>query len=273
MLENATWRALQAQLSKGVVLKHVAGLRHAVTPERYCPFHAHRWLEIVYHPTGRGVTATEDGGAADFEEGDVVLYAPRLRHDQRVVAAGVDCCVQMETPKGLNLCGCLQVGRIEDGVLRGEIEYLSRRMAGESTTQAALLNLRATAVLLQLLELAFARRAKTTRGELQVRAAERYVQEHYARIGSVGEVAVAVGLGADYLRHLFRRLRGRSLVGYLGEVRLARAKVLLAHSNLPLKEVAPLCGYRDEYYFSVVFRRAEGVPPGQYREIVKRGGD
>ncbi|MFA6960416.1 MAG: AraC family transcriptional regulator [Opitutaceae bacterium] len=269
---TSTWRALQGKLGEGVVLKHVAGLRHAVVPERHCPLHAHRELEIVYHPTGRGVTAIEDGAPLDFEEGDVILYAPRVRHDQRVIEAGVDCCVQMELPKKLKLHGCLHVGRIEDAVLRGEIEYLSRRMAGETSTEAALLNLRATAVLLQLMELALVRREAVTKAERQVQAAERHVQENYARIASVGEIAVAVGLGGDYLRHLFRNLRGKSLVGYLGEVRLARAKVLLAHSNLPLKEVAPLCGYRDEYYFSAVFRRAEGVPPGVYREKTLRNG-
>jgi YesN/AraC family two-component response regulator len=27
-----------------------------------------------------------------------------------------------------------------------------------------------------------------------------------------------------------------------------------------------LCGYRDEYYFSAVFRKSEGMPPGAFRE-------
>jgi AraC-like DNA-binding protein len=266
MPELASWKALQGKLGGGVVLRHLAGLRHVVQPERYCPYHAHRALEVVYHPTGCGVTSVESGDSMEFGEGDVILYAPEVSHDQRMAKAGIDCCVQMELPKGLKLRGCLQVGRIEDAVLRGEIEYLSHRMAGESATAAALLNLRATAVLLQLLELALVRRDTVTKAERQVRAAERYVQDNYARITSVNEIAAAVGLGGDYLRHLFRDLRRKSLVGYLGEVRLARAKVLLAHSNLPIKEVAPLCGYRDEYYFSAVFRKSEGMPPGAFRE-------
>ncbi|WP_232766541.1 helix-turn-helix transcriptional regulator [Geminisphaera colitermitum] len=143
-------------------------------------------------------------------------------------------------------------------------------MHAPSATQAAVLNLRATAVLLQVLERAFVRRVSEEmdagRGERHVRAAERYVQEHYARIGSIPEIAEAAGVGGDHLRHLFLRVRGRTLVSYLNEVRVARAQTLLVHSPLSLKEIATLCGWRDEYYFSAVFRRARGVSPGRYRE-------
>jgi transcriptional regulator GlxA family with amidase domain len=54
-------------------------------------------------------------------------------------------------------------------------------------------------------------------------------------------------------------------------VRLSRAKVMLAHSKLPLKAVASACGFADEYYFSSVFRRIEGLPPGGYRERAQAG--
>ena len=196
-----------------------------------------------------------------FEEGDVVLYAPGARHDQRVSVNGEDCCVQIEVARRDRPSGCLLIGGIDDALLRGEIEFLARSMDG-----GALFNLRATAVLLQLLEIAFARTEAVGRDEEHVRAAERHVRDHYATIRSVGEIAAAAGLGEDYLRHVFRRRRGRSLIGYLGEIRMARARVLLVHSNLPLKEISRLCGYSDEYYFSAAFKKCDGMPPGLYRQ-------
>ncbi|MGE9293374.1 MAG: helix-turn-helix transcriptional regulator, partial [Puniceicoccales bacterium] len=57
-----------------------------------------------------------------------------------------------------------------------------------------------------------------------------------------------------------------SLITFLTRVRLERAKSLLTHSRLTLKEVASLCGFRDEYYFSNVFRKHIGQPPGNYRD-------
>lgn len=272
MRVKSSWLALRRKLAGGAVLRHVAGVSQPITVGRDCQFHEHEAIELVFHPTGRGVTTMQGGGEVAFAEGDVVLYAPAVRHDQRTEAAGMDCCVQIEPPAGVRLTGHLHVGRIDDVVLRSELEFLAARSPGKSATGDALLNLRTTAALLQLLELAFARGpADGSPAERHARAAELYVQEHYARIGSLERVAEVVGIGPDHLRHAFRKRRGRSLVGYLAEVRLERARTLLTHADLPIKEIAGLCGYRDEYYFSAVFRKRIGSAPGQYRERSRAG--
>ncbi len=93
---GSAWRALLGQLGAGKVLRHAAGLRHPVAEGYYCPFHEHAGIEIVFHPTGSGVTRVErrggegEGGVQEvaFEAGDVVVYAPRARHDQRMEAGG-----------------------------------------------------------------------------------------------------------------------------------------------------------------------------------------
>lgn len=272
-MKNTAWKALKGRLEGGAVLRHVAGFVQPVETGRDCQFHEHPTIELVFHPSGRGVTAVQGGGRVEFSEGDVVLYAPGARHDQRVSANGIDCCVQIEAPEGAKLGGYLHVGWLDDVVLRGELEYLSARSPGGSGAGDALLNLRTTAVLLQLLELALATAdVETGRLEAHVRAAEKHVQDHYATIGSVEEIAAAAGVGPDHLRHVFRRRRGRSLIGYLNEVRLTRAMTLLAYADLPIKEIAGLCGYRDEYYFSAVFKRRHGCAPGRYRERARAAG-
>jgi AraC-like DNA-binding protein len=263
---------LRQKLAGGAVLRQVAGFSQPIVVGRDCQFHDHATIELVFHPTGRGVTTMQGGGEVAFGEGDVVLYAPSVRHDQRTAENGVDCCVQIEPLPDVSLKGCLHVGRIDDPVLRSELEFLATRSPGRSATGDALLNLRTTAVLLQLLELAFVRGpAVASPAERHVGAAELYVQNHYACIESVEEIAAAVGVGPDHLRHAFRRRRGRSLVGYLGEVRLERARTLLTHAELPIKEIATLCGYRDEYYFSAVFKKRAGLAPGRYRDQTRAG--
>ncbi|MBC8010213.1 MAG: helix-turn-helix transcriptional regulator, partial [Burkholderiales bacterium] len=183
----------------------------------------------------------------------------------------VDCCVQIDAPAGLAPEGFLRVGRVDDVVLRSELEFLTRRAPG-TAARSALLNLRATAALLQLLELGLTGGAeKTDLAGRHARAAARHIQEHYARIGSVAEIAAALGLGADHLRHVFRRHHGRGLAAYLGDVRMERARTLLTHAELPIKEIAKLCGYRDEYYFSAVFTRRTKLAPGRYRERSRAG--
>lgn len=262
------WMALRRKLSGGAVLRHRAGFYKPVFVGCDCPFHDHPTIEIVYHPTGRGMTTLSGGEEVQFAEGDVVVYAPQVRHDQRMTRDGIDCCVEIDPPAGLRLKGFVHIGGIDDVVLRGELDFLSSRSPGESSSGDALLNLRTTAAILALLEMAEVRATEAARpAERHVAAAERFIRNNYSTIGSVAEIAEAVGIGPDHLRHAFRKLRGRSLVGYLGEVRVARAGTLLTHTDLPIKEIARLNGYCDEYYFSAVFRRSTGVAPGNYRNL------
>ena len=267
MTPGTSWQTLQHRLVAGTVLHHAAGLRHPMAKGHVCQFHAHDAIELVFHPIGSGVTTIEDGTDVAFAAGDVVLYAPGVRHNQRMTVTGEDCCVQIQPPSRIRLCGHLHVGRIEHKVLQAELELLSGQQPNGPPAERALLDLRTTAVLLQLLELALIRRApEAGRAESLVVAVERYIQQNYARINSVNEIAAAVGVGPDHLRHVFKRRRNRSIVDCLGAVRRAQARALLVHSGLALKQIALLCGYRDEYYFSSVFRRQEGIPPGQFRE-------
>jgi AraC-like DNA-binding protein len=272
-----SWNSFFEKLNEGTVLRYAAGLRHPVAAGYYYPFHEHAEIEIVFHPTGSGFTKISSGGgegkASDrlvFAGGDAVIYAPRAKHDQTVETAGEDCCVQIAVPAGHGLSGALSLGPVDDLDLRKEIEFLAVGAHHPSPARRVVLNLRATVLMIRLLELFFARRvadgADTGRGERYVRAAELYVHENYAQIASIPEIARAAGTGGDHLRHLFLRLRRRTLVGYLNEVRVARAQTLLVHTPLSLKEIAAHCGWSDEYYFSSVFRKACGLAPGRYRE-------
>jgi AraC-like DNA-binding protein len=46
-------------------------------------------------------------------------------------------------------------------------------------------------------------------------------------------------------------------------MRLARTHLI--NSSQPISHVAQVCGFADEAYFSRRFRKANGLPPGQFR--------
>ena len=52
---------------------------------------------------------------------------------------------------------------------------------------------------------------------------------------------------------------------YIAERRMAEAKSLLVNSDMPIGDIGKKVGYSDRNYFGIVFRRAEGVSPGEYR--------
>ncbi len=263
------WGRFAARRAKAPPLIFVNGLRHILKPGVCCDFHSHDAIEIVYHPTGQGVTRLEKNRAVTFQEGDAVIYAPGEQHDQVMETPGEDLCLRIGLPKGIGAMPrrCFRVSGIRDASVIEDIRLLSRGRVRLSPAEQAIFNLRATSTLFALIHLASLHQGKKEDRdpERYVHEAEKYLQDHFATIQSLREASEAAGIGYDHLRHLFREHRGRSMVSYLTEVRLERAKTLLVHSRVPLKQVATLCGFRDEYYFSAVFRRFVRMPPGRYR--------
>lgn len=250
-------------------LRYVTGICNPVSPDAPCRRHWHQGIEAVFHPRGSGVSHLDRSQSLRFEDRSVVIYAPMQPHDQIVDKEGEDHCVQIAVPHAsrLRLRGALYLPSLDNARLVAEFQSLSHGYAKSSRTEQAFLNARATQLILQVIHLAINWRhsAQSPSGTNYVREAERFLRREFQTIQSLDDVAHHVGLSSNHLRHLFKLQRGRSMITYLNEVRLERAQDLLAHSRLPLKEIARLCGYRDEYYFSAVFRRNLKVPPGQFR--------
>jgi AraC-like DNA-binding protein len=272
MVEMTNWSGLARRFAHAPPLKFVHGMRHTVGRGVCCEVHSHREVEIVFHPTGRGLSRARGGQALPFRAGDVVVYAPGEAHDQVMDVPGQDFCVQIALPKLARTAPRrgFHVAAVQEPSLLDDLRALSQDRVSVSPAEQIILNLRATSALCTLIHLASQHQPRNvaTGPERHVMSAEEFIRKNFAGIRSLREVAAGAGIGYDHLRHLFRNLRGRSLVQYLNEVRMERATTLLAHSRLPLKQIATMCGFRDEYYFSAVFRRHMRIPPGRYRERV-----
>ena len=83
----------------------------------------------------------------------------------------------------------------------------------------------------------------------------------------------AVGCSSSLLERYFRKTVGRTIVQELQRVRLEKACDLLRHSETPIGEIGPLCGYEDETYFKIIFRRAYGKSMRAYRRDARQEGD
>ncbi|CAM4384391.1 AraC-like DNA-binding protein [Paenibacillus endophyticus] len=70
----------------------------------------------------------------------------------------------------------------------------------------------------------------------------------------------------DYLARCLKQYTGMSPMQYRHHLQIERAKRLLAHSELPLKEIGALCGLADNTYFTRLFKRQTALTPGEYRK-------
>ena len=86
---------------------------------------------------------------------------------------------------------------------------------------------------------------------------------------SLQDLADRVYLSRSYLSSLFKKETGDSITNYINRVRVEKSKALLVGSTVSLAEVAHLCGFEDQSYFTRVFKAKEGVSPKKFRD--KRG--
>ena len=268
-----SWVRFQESRVKCKPLVFVTGMWLRLFRGVCCAVHSHREIEMVYHLSGHGVTRLGDGREIPFAPGSAVLYAPNVLHDQVMEADGEELCVQIAVPQGIKYRPqtALHVEKIASTAFIDAVKTLARGFSGLSAAQQLILDLKASAILMEVIQFACVHHDEKTLtvGERYIVMAERYIAEFFREIHSIGEIAAKVGISQDYLRHLFKELRGKSLIRYLNEVRIERAKILLTHSIFPLKQISMLCGFSDEYYFSVVFRKITGVTADSYR----RSGD
>ena len=79
------------------------------------------------------------------------------------------------------------------------------------------------------------------------------------------EIADAVGLSRRQIERLFRQDMGRSPARYYLEIRLDRARRLLAQSTMPVVDVAVACGFVSASHFSKCYREIYRCSPQQER--------
>ena len=99
-----------------------------------------------------------------------------------------------------------------------------------------------------------------------VELAREYVEEHYYENLMLTDVAQKAGISAGYLSTLFQRQLSRGFVDYLNEIRIEHACAYLRQNYLKTYEIAYKVGFRDEKYFSRVFKKIKGLSPSEYRK-------
>ncbi|MBN9383521.1 MAG: helix-turn-helix transcriptional regulator [Chitinophagaceae bacterium] len=92
-----------------------------------------------------------------------------------------------------------------------------------------------------------------------------YIHKHYTDKISADQLSIEVGLSKEKLQAGIQGRKGQTLARYIQQVRLEKAKELLANTNQPVKAVADAAGFINESHFCKVFRKVNFISPIQYR--------
>jgi len=101
--------------------------------------------------------------------------------------------------------------------------------------------------------------------------AKEYIKEHYAQSDlSLMSVCNYLSVSMSYFGTFFKEQTGKTFIEYLTEVRMEKARELLAGSDLMLYAVADKVGYENAAYFTVAFKKNNGMSPKEYRKAFGR---
>ena len=94
-----------------------------------------------------------------------------------------------------------------------------------------------------------------------------YIEENYADEDlSLNQMASHVNFSPNHLSMVFSQQTGNTLIKYLTDFRMSKAKELLKCTNKKSSEISIMVGYKDPHYFSYLFKKTQGVTPTQFRE-------
>ena len=109
----------------------------------------------------------------------------------------------------------------------------------------------------------------------QLLSAKKISTEEYQKIKNrlmengldLTKIADNVNLEPKYLSSYFKKHKNITLVKYITQKRIAYAKQLLKDTDTTISVIAIKTGFTDACMFGKIFKKNEGVTPGQYRDM------
>ncbi|MFC3800276.1 response regulator [Cohnella sp. GCM10012308] len=97
-----------------------------------------------------------------------------------------------------------------------------------------------------------------------------YIHTNYQKNITLRSMASFASLDESYLSSLFKRKTGFSLIQFVQQVRVDRAKELLAEGK-SVSQAAELVGFVNDSYFIKIFRRFETQSPAEFKKSLAAG--
>lgn len=92
-----------------------------------------------------------------------------------------------------------------------------------------------------------------------------YIHTHYKDKITIEELAKIASISKTEVLRCFKAIMGRSPISYLNSYRLQRAAHMLINTEKSIQEIAEVCGFEDNSYFSKLFKKKYHVTPRDYR--------
>ncbi|MER2060822.1 MAG: AraC family transcriptional regulator, partial [Niallia sp.] len=98
-----------------------------------------------------------------------------------------------------------------------------------------------------------------------IEEAKQWIRDHIYEDISLNKIANYVHMSPNYFSALFKQATGETFMEFSTRTRFELAKQLLIQPEMKIYQIAEKIGYSDANYFSIAFKKSEGMTPSQYR--------
>lgn len=98
-----------------------------------------------------------------------------------------------------------------------------------------------------------------------------YLKKHYNEDLSLDTLGEVFKMNGPYLGRIFRKETGNTILKYVTNLRIEKAKQFLSVHNYTVSETAYHIGYQTSQYFSQIFTREVGINPQEYKKWKEKG--
>ncbi len=102
-----------------------------------------------------------------------------------------------------------------------------------------------------------------------VRVIKEYLEKHIRSTVTLDEICAQLCFSKTYIKALFKKRTGTSIIQYFNAMKIARAKRLISEGGLTFTEIAAECGFSSVHYFSRLFKTQTGMSPSGYMKSIQ----
>ena len=226
--------------------------------------HMHDTWELVMYISGEGRCICNDL-SYEYSAGSICLIPPNTHHKE-INRTETDLIFCSFVPSG---AGC------REGMFDGDAELsaaaiqmvkaMTERSAGAEQIAAMYLSI----ILLRLGLRDSAEGEQVEEKNRSLDSAFRYIFDYYNTDIKPRELAASVGYSYDRFRHIFKEKYGVTPKQMILYKRLDAAKQQLRRDG-KIENIARSCGFGSATQFNVIFKKTQGMTPGEYRAREKQ---
>ncbi|MFD0717080.1 AraC family transcriptional regulator [Paenibacillus sp. GCM10027626] len=242
-----------------------------------CVPHSHEFIELVYISSGKGIQVT-NGKSMFVSAGDLLLLSTPDEHSLHPMSGETEPfrwvnCIFLPEFIDFDFSGFSPENKYV-GTEGAEFPAIFKAMIAEyDRKELGYLEVMRGYVRIVLIKLS---RLLRQSGEEQMYRSRKMFQcvksavafihrNYYASELSLRTVTAHLSVSSSYLCKAFKEAKGVSVGQYIAACRIEQSCRLLTDTSESIQNIAHACGMRDAKFYHALFKRLQGMTPGEYR--------